>query len=79
MAATTRQSELRETASQLEAVLEKPVVPGELAAWTDAVSEACARVARALRSSVEDEHDRRYAEIERQDPGLLHRVAHATS
>jgi hypothetical protein len=74
MAEPTEQTELGEALQQLETALVRPVVPGELAGWTRAAAEGCARVVATLRCAIDGDHGSRYDEIKDRDPGLLHRV-----
>jgi hypothetical protein len=76
MPKSTDPSKLDEGLERFEAVLVRPVVPGELPAWARSVSERCSQVVTALRGWIDEDHRPRYAEIRDRDDGLLRRVEH---
>lgn len=66
-------SELHQALEDLEALLETPIVPGELPEWCKSAKKGCAAVHAALTPKLKD-HEIIYKQIGREDPTLQPRV-----
>lgn len=59
---------------EFEASVETPFVPGEMEHWIEAVASAWERLLPLVKSVLTNRHPQLYAEIQREDQGLLRRI-----
>lgn len=71
----TERNETDRALERFEASVETPLVPGELERWVAAVVQAWENLLPMIVRLTESDHPEVYAEIQREDRGLYHRVA----
>ena len=74
MTTSTENPPLYEALAELEAALETPIVPGELAAWVDMVRKQSALATPLLKRHIESVHNAQFDEISDEETDLLHCV-----
>lgn len=70
-----QQAAFERSLAAFEQCVDTPFVPGELHRWLDAVAESLARLTASLAVQTKQVHSEEFADIAREDPGLLQRVA----
>jgi hypothetical protein len=66
--------DLKPALERFETCLLSPVVPGELAEWTNEVKDAWCECVAQIREHIREFHPRQYKQISKEDPELLPRT-----